>query len=236
MRDKNWHDAPKKSRFANERGERYGKFSRPIWIMDGKVSEPWRGSGGILNLRVTFCLIYLWFSCFFFLLRYRDRVIQWCYVWVVLVKGGGKTPFSSLLFPSLSSRPFHPLLSFPIVVGLGRSPAVNAFAAFYVLKFDTKIELWHRRIVSGEATRRNTRTRSRNGVSDRFPLWPLLNVTAHERSISAYLDRLQNTAKVNKTEQIIPMSYSRDCRAYVGLWSFRLSCVLHCLRHADLRM
>ena len=69
------HDAPKKLRFADEIGERYGE----IEYMDGKVLQPWCGSGDNWNFRITFAyVIWRWVSCFFlFYITYK--VISWKY-------------------------------------------------------------------------------------------------------------------------------------------------------------
>jgi len=46
LNDFECHDAPKKSRFADEIGERY----REIGSRGGKVLQRWRGSGGHVRL------------------------------------------------------------------------------------------------------------------------------------------------------------------------------------------
>ena len=49
------HYAPKKSRFADETGERYAEIEH----RGGKGLQPWRAAGSNWNLRVTFAyLIY----------------------------------------------------------------------------------------------------------------------------------------------------------------------------------
>ena len=51
------HDAPKKSRFADEIGKRFGEIEYRV----GKVLRRWRGSGG--NIRISHLMSFLFYVC-----------------------------------------------------------------------------------------------------------------------------------------------------------------------------